>query len=436
MARNDQSLRVAGGNDTGASVPPRHAATHAAPWLVTRPLLWRFVTIFGASGSFYLLLSVVPAYTQAAGHGTNAAGFTTGALMLATVCGEVATPRLAARYGLRLVLGAGLVLLGAPALLLTVSQDEAWIMAICAARGLGFAATVVAGGALTTHLLPAERRGEGLALVGVVGGVPSLVGLPLGIWLANHVGYASVSLAATGLALGALVAIPGLPRRDITPERPIGVLEALHRPDLTRPALVFAATTVAAGVIVTFLPLGVGGASTELVAVALVVQPATSTAARWMAGRHGDRHGPVRLVMPGLVTSAAGILLLARSHNALAVLSGVALFGVGFGVTQNATLTLMYQRVTASGYGAVSALWNLAYDGGMGAGAVGFGLLAGRTGYPLAFAVTAAVMLTVLPFTRHTTLSERVTPVGQARNRVVSKEDRCTGRAPPEACDV
>lgn len=56
----------------------------------------------------------------------------------------------------------------------------------------------------------------------------------------------------------------------------------------------------------------------------------------------------------------------------------------------------MYARVPTSGYGTVSALWNFAYDAGMGVGAVGFGWLASQTGYPLAFAVTAALMLTAL----------------------------------------
>jgi predicted MFS family arabinose efflux permease len=57
------------------------------------------------------------------------------------------------------------------------------------------------------------------------------------------------------------------------------------------------------------------------------------------------------------------------------VIAGAAVFGLGFGVTQNATQTLMYDRVAESGYGAVSAMWNLAYDDGMGLGAAGFGVL-------------------------------------------------------------
>ncbi|MFE7515551.1 MFS transporter [Streptomyces sp. NPDC057540] len=367
----------------------------ARPPLVTRPLLLRFVSIIGASTSFYLLLSVVPLYAEASagGHG-GAAGLATGALMLATVGGELATPRLVARFGYRLVLGAGLVLLGAPAFAFSVSGSTAWIAAVCALRGLGFAFTVVAGGALTASLVPAERRGEGLALVGIVSGVPSLVALPLGVWLAAHVGYGPVFAAGAVAALAAVVSVPGLPDREAAPGRDIGVAAGFRTAALLRPTLVFAVTALAAGILVTFLPLAVPSASAGVVAAALFAQSAAATAARWVAGRHGDRHGAAVLLLPGLAAAAGGTLLTALTHSPVAVVVGVALFGVGFGAVQNVTLTLMYARVPASGYGTVSALWNFAFDAGMGAGAVGFGILAARTGYPAAFALTAAVMLT------------------------------------------
>ncbi|MFE7601377.1 MFS transporter [Streptomyces sp. NPDC057494] len=367
------------------------------PPLVTRPLLLRFVSIIGASTSFYLLLSVVPLYAEASagGHG-DAAGLATGALMLATVGGELATPRLVARFGYRLVLGAGLVLLGAPAFALSASGSAVGIATVCALRGLGFAFTVVAGGALTASLIPAERRGEGLALVGIVSGVPSLVALPLGVWLAAHVGYGPVFAAGAVAALAAVVSVPGLPDREAAPGRDIGVTAGLRTAALLRPSLVFAATALAAGILVTFLPLAVPSASAGVVVTALFAQSAASTAARWVAGRHGDRHGPAALLLPGLAAAAGGTLLTALTHSPAVVVIAVALFGVGFGVVQNATLTLMYARVPASGYGTVSALWNLAFDAGMGVGAVGFGILAARTGYPTAFALTAAVMLTAL----------------------------------------
>ncbi|MEV6995520.1 MFS transporter [Streptomyces sp. NPDC093228] len=293
----------------------------ALPPLVTRQLLLRFLTVTGASASFFLLLSVVPLYTQRTG---GSPGLATGALMMATVGGELATPRLVARYGYRVALAAGLGLLGMPALVLTAADGMAWIVAMCLLRGLGFALTVVAGGALTASLIPAERRGEGLALAGIVSGVPSLVGLPLGVWLVSHVGFTPVCVAGGVAALAAVVVVPGLPGRERSAGRDAGVVAGLRNGALGRPTAVFATTAIGAGIIVTFLPVAVPASLSGLVTVALFAQPAMATVARWFAGRYGDRHGPARLVLPGLLASSAGLLVTSVTSSPVAVLAGVA----------------------------------------------------------------------------------------------------------------
>ncbi|MQY10965.1 hypothetical protein SRB5_10790 [Streptomyces sp. RB5] len=373
------------------------ATVAARPALVTQALALRLVSVFGASTSFYLLLSVVPHYASAQGRGGGgAAGLATGALMLATVAGEVGTPALIRRWGHRAVLCAGLVLMGLPALALGFSRGLGWIVVVCALRGLGFAFTLVAGGALTAHLIPAERRGEGLAVVGLVTGVPSLLALPLGVWLAGQVGYGVVFAAGGVAALAVIPTLWGLPGRVGAEGRAIDLPEAFRTGGLLRPAVVFAVTALAAGIVVTFLPLAVPASATGLVAAALFVQPAAATAARWLAGRYGDRHGSGGLVLPGLLLSAAGTVLMALTGSAVWVIVAVGVFGAGFGIAQNATLTLMYARVSPAGYGTVGALWNFAYDAGMGAGALAFGRLAGGTGYPWAFALTGVAMLGAL----------------------------------------
>jgi MFS family permease len=188
----------------------------------------------------------------------------------------------------------------------------------------------------------------------------------------------------------------------------------LRNPALVRPAALFSATTMAVGIIVTFLPLAVTRADANVAALALLVQPAAAIAGRWLAGRRGDRHssrhssrpgnrqGSAALLVPGVLAAAVGVLVLSLTAVPAAVIAGAAVFGLGFGVTQNVTQTVMYDRVPESAYGASSALWNLAYDGGMGLGAAGFGVLALHTGYPVAFVLVAAilaaaVLLAVLP---------------------------------------
>jgi predicted MFS family arabinose efflux permease len=159
---------------------------------------------------------------------------------------------------------------------------------------------------------------------------------------------------------------------------------------------------MAVGIIVTFLPLAVTRADANVAALALLVQPAAAIAGRWLAGRHGDRpSGQQRssaLLVPGVLAAAAGVLVLSLTAVPAAVIAGAAVFGLGFGVGQNVTQTAMYDRVPESAYGASSALWNLAYDGGMGLGAAGFGVIALHTGYPVAFVLVAIILAgAVLP---------------------------------------
>lgn len=355
----------------------------------------RLISVIGSSVSFYLPLSVVPRYVASSGSGT-AAGLATGALLLATVVAELATPRLVAQVGYRLSLTGGLVLLGAPALALLASSSLAVVVAVSIVRGIGFAITTVAGGALTVSLIPAQRRGEGLGLVGIVGGVPSLVSLPAGIWVSAHWGYSPVFAATAAAALLALGSVPGLPGRTEAGRHAGSVLESLRNPGLARPAAVFAASTMAAGVLVTFVPLAVTARSAGVATAALFAQPAAATAARWAAGRVGDRFGQARLICPGVVLSAAGMACLAATRMPALVIDGAACFGTGFGILQNATLAMMYARSSRAGYGTVSALWNAAYDAGMGIGAIGIGLLVPHTGYSVAFLLTAALTLPAL----------------------------------------
>lgn len=401
---------------TTAAVDSRPAvALPQRPPLVTRPLLLRFVSVIGSSVSFYLPLSVVPLYVKASGSDAGA-GLATSALLLATVAAELATPRLVARAGYRLSLTAGLALLGAPALALLWPANLAVVTAVSIARGAGFAITTVAGGALTASLIPAQRRGEGLGLVGVVGGVPSLLSLPAGVWVADRWGYAPVFAATAAAALLALASVPGLPGRAGAGHHAGGVLAGLRDPGLIRLAAVFAASTVATGVLVTFLPLAVPAVAAGVATAALFAQPAAATAARWAAGRIGDRHGQARLLCPGVLLCAAGMACIAATHAPVLVISGAACFGTGFGLLQNATLAMMYARGSHGSYDAVSAIWNGAYDAGMGAGAAGIGLLVAHTGYPAAFLLTAALVLPALvPALAGRTRKDRASQAGPAR---------------------
>jgi MFS family permease len=380
----------------------RHDIPASRPRLVSGRFAAALLSSFGALTSFYLLLSVTPMYAMSAGAGSAGAGLVTGSLMLTTVLAEFASPRLLGRFGYRAVFAAGALLLGGPAPALLLPHSMATIIAVSIARGIGFGLATVVLGALVAASVPAERRGEGIGLAGVVACVPAIVALPSGVWLAQNTGYVVVIAITAISALAPLAATPWLAdpasqQAEAGPadDSPNGLLGSLRSGGMLRPGLVFAATTVAAGVVASFLPLA-AGVSAGVATLGLFAQAVTATASRWWAGRRGDRHGHAGLLIPGLLIAAAGMASLIWVSAPVAVIAGMCLFGIGFGIAQNVTFALMIDRAPGSGYGTASALWNLAYDAGYGTGPIVFGLFVAHTSYPAAFGLTGLLILAAL----------------------------------------
>jgi MFS family permease len=376
--------------------------------LLSVPLAVTFLAEFTSLTSFFLLLSVMPLLAAAAGAGNSGAGLTTGSLLLGTVTAEAAAALTIRRFGYRMVLTAGAVLLGGPALAMLTREPQAVMLSVSFVRGLGFGLCGVVTGALAATLLPPDRRGEGLGLLGIVSGVPAVVALPAGVWLAGH--HLAAAAAATAAAIGVLplAAIRWLPdgrgtagrgtagrEADIRRARPARGSRRITGPALRLP-LILAAVTIAAGVLDSFLPLAKGIPS-NLSSAALLVQAIIATLGRWQAGQRGDRYGHARLLVPALAVAALGMAAVMVLGSPAAIFTGMVLFGAGFGVLENATFALLIEQLPEA---KASALWNFAYDAGYGAGPAAFGLLCAHAGYPAAFALTGALILAVIPLAR------------------------------------
>jgi MFS family permease len=361
--------------------------------LLSLPLALSFAAEFMSLTSFFLLLSVMPMLASAAGASSTEAGLITGSLLLGTVAAESVAAFGIRWLGYRTMIVAGAVLLGAPALVLLTPEPAAVLLAVSLVRGVGFGLCGVATGALTATLLPADRRGEGLGLLGLVAGVPAVIALPAGVWLAGHHLITAVAVLAAVAGLLPVAAVRWLPRRGdargTSASRPA---QSRSVPALRLP-LIFAAATIAAGVVDSFLPLA-KGIPASLCSMALLVQSIVATVSRWQAGRHGDRYGHSRLLIPALVVSAIGLAAMIGLSSPVLFMASMVLFGAGFGVIESATFALMLEQLPEA---TASARWNLAYDAGYGAGPAAFGLFATAIGYPVAFALTGIVVLAVVP---------------------------------------
>ncbi|GAA5126337.1 MFS transporter [Pseudonocardia adelaidensis] len=351
-------------------------------------------TVLCFSG-YALLLPVVPLWAERGGSGAFGSGATTAVLMATTVATQLAVPWLLVRIGHRWVLAAGSVLLGAPTPFLALSADLAPVLALSALRGVGFGLATVAGSALVAELVPREQHGRAAGRYGLAVGVPQLVLLAAGVAVVDRFGFTAVFVVAgAGPVLGALL-VPGIRMSGATVPTTAGPPPRPPVRSALTPVLAMLTCSISQGGLITFLPLAVPDAGL-LVPGALLGTAAGSLLGRLVAGELVDRRGwGGRLLVPGMLLTAAGLMAevvsLGAGAGALVVIGAVAV-GFGFGMVQNDSLTVLFAAFGSGGYGAASAVWNIAYDAGTGVGALGLGAVAEPFGYSAAFGAAAVLL--------------------------------------------
>ena len=363
----------------------------------TRPMLALAGTMVAAMSSFYLLFSAEPVHAARL-YGDFAAGLATGSLMATTIVGELLAPRLIAHLGRRHALMVALVILALPSLA-AFSTSLGAVLLSCAARGFGLGVLLVATCGLAAALAPPARRAEALGIYGVASAIPAIVCVPLGPWVLAKFGASPIALTATFLGLLGLVGIALLPASAGEGGAADSEAHPHSMPALRTaawPSVALGIGAIATGLTITFVPLAHPEASSATIMLALLVQGLGSAVARWAVGRSIDRHGPNQALAIGVVQIIAGLLCLALSGT-IAVLAGMALCGIGFGILQSASLAALLQRCNPAQMDGASALWNAAYDTGLGIGGLAFGMLVATMSYPAAF-IWAAFTLSLLAF--------------------------------------
>ncbi|GAA1096995.1 MFS transporter [Nocardiopsis metallicus] len=374
---------------------------------------------------FAAVLPLVPLWASRGGAGEFGAGATTAAFMLTTVITQLAMPWLLDHAGgYRWAFPVGSLIMGLPMPLFALTTDLGPLVAVSAVRGVGFGMVTVAGTALAARLVAKEQVGRATGYYGLAVGLPQIVILPGGVALALSIGFDTAfwltgicGVLAAALASGIWFADGGRNRaalRGAGPEAGKGTAEAPSAPRglpllsaLAAPLIIMLVVSSAASAVVTFLAIPFEQAA-WLVSALLAAYALMLVTGRWTAGVLYDRYRRTVLLLPGTLAAVAGTGLLTAglwangdgspgAGVALLVLGGTALFGLGFGAVQNEAVTVMLERAGPTGYGRASAWWNIGYDAGTGAGAIGLGLVIQLMGYGPAFAIVAVSLAAVLP---------------------------------------
>lgn len=428
---------------TPAAARPAGGVISGSLWRLPAMRLLAAYTFFGFTG-FFATMSALPAWIAQRGTADSLAGFVTTTLLVATVSTQTLVPRLTNRLGMTTTLALGVIALGAPSLLLLVDGGYLWVLAICAARGIGFGILTVLGSMLTARIVPPARRGEAVGIYGLAIALPNLLAVAGGVALVSAGHFAIVAVLGAAPLLG-LVTVRALARAsDPETGRPGGydgandtrragaegrtsaagsadrrgapagaaagrddARIAARRSRRTArnaalgSALVLMVVTLTSGGFMTYLPIARPDGA--LATLALLVWGATGALARWRVGLLADRSG-LRMLLPttsalsviGIAVVATG-LVLGGSASWVVILLGSAVLGIGFGSTQNLTLVAAFIRARQRETATVSSAWNVGFDTGTAIGSGLVGVLITVVSIPSALALTSLLIVASLP---------------------------------------
>ncbi|WP_426185823.1 MFS transporter [Microbacterium sp. TWP3-1-2b2] len=350
---------------------------------------------------FGALVSTVPLWAVRGGADEVGGGLVNAVMMAATVAVQTTVPAALRRFGWTPTLVAGVALLGAPSLLLLMTDALPAILAISAARGAGFAVITVCGSSAVAMLVEPARRGRAIGLYGLSISAPQILLVPTSVWVADNVGFWVVFTIGAAPLIATIPAFLLARRLDRMPHAPA----ADHLPHRTSarvwlaliaPSVVLLTITAPGGALLTFVPQfpEVGGYAVA----GLFALTACAAVARWLIGGLADRFGHLPFQPPMLLLGVAGLALCVWSMaggGGAALVGGMAVTGVAYGSLQNVTLIESFAAVGPRHRDVASAVWNIGFDCGTGIGALAVGFIAARTSFGVALSTTSAVCLVV-----------------------------------------
>lgn len=353
--------------------------------------LWKRSFVFAVAATFSLFFShqtlivLAPYYVAASGSGDAVTGSITGVFMFAATVTPLAMARLLSRYDTRSLLVVSVLLLAAPAFAYSLTPDPVAVAALSLVRGVGFGIAAVACAMVISVQAPPGRRGTAVGWFGLAASAPAVFGPGLAFALVDAFGFVYMFLIVGLVTLLSLAAVLPLGPMPPIPAGGAGIGLALRRSALLLPSSMFASAALVYGGLLTFVPLYLETEANGSSVVFFLIFGTSIAVSRALGGSLLERFGAAVVFPASLGASIVGVLLLA-----LVPLSGIPplvalLFGGGFGTAATATHAILVSRVSREGYGAANSLYNIAFNGGIGAGGALFGVVAQAAGYTFTF---------------------------------------------------
>jgi MFS family permease len=376
---------------------------------------------FAVAVGFGIVAPAIPVFARQFGVGETAAGLVISAFAAMRFVSALAGGMLVERFGERLILSSGILIVAVSTGLAGLSQSYEQLLVLRAAGGVGSAMFTVSAIALLFRVVGGSSRGRasglfqgGFLIGGLVG--PALGGLLTNVSLRlPFFVYAGTLLVAGGIAAVFLAhtrtrprtgtpedsadppdASPSVGGRDEVVEAPLRIRQAVRHPAYQAAlAANFATGWALFGVRMSLIPLFVTEALQESVfwvGVGFVCSSLTHAVLLLPAGKYVDRAGRRPAMLIGGSVAAVSMVVLAFTSALPLYLMAMLMFGVGSAYLGTAPGAVVGDVMRGRG-GRVVAVFQMASDLGAILGPLVAGWLVQSLAYPWAWSVTAGVLV-------------------------------------------
>lgn len=303
----------------------------------------------------FVLTGLLPEIARDLSVSVAVAGQLTTIFALTYAIGSPVIATLTGRWERRILLGGGLMLFLLGMSLQALGPSFPVVVGGRVLAALGAAAFQANAYAVAGVLATPARRGRALAAVTAGTSVSTVLGVPFGVLVGQLIGWRGAMWVIAALALCVAVVIPVLPAVRVPPTSLRTRLGVLVRPQAIRVLASTAIVLVPFFVVVSYLPLLVGGAAATggWVVLALLVLGAGQLAGNRTVGRLVDERGALPVIVlgsAGVAVACAALIPLHTWYPALLVLLLVlgAFFGLTITPQQHRLFTLLPDVATVA----------------------------------------------------------------------------------------
>jgi MFS family permease len=344
-------------------------------WLVCASSLLFF-------GSFNMIIPKLPAFLTALGGG-NLKGLIISAFTLTAMASRPFSGKLADTIGRIPVIMIGSIVCLVCSLIYPVLTSVSGFIFLRILHGFSTGFTPTGQAAFISDIIPANRRGEAMGLLGTAGALGMAGGPAIGGLVANAYGYSAMFYCSSAFAFVSLIILAGIQEsRKETHRFRMHHLKVKRtdwfEPLVLVPCLVMVLCSFAYGTMFTLLPdLGYFmGIKNE--GVLFMLLTAASLVVRLVGGKASDYWGRRPVLGISTIAIVVSMLIIAWADSRLVLMTGVILYGLAQGATSPTLLAwatdLSHEQFRGRGIASLYIFMEM----GIGLGAFASGMLYGN----------------------------------------------------------